>query len=496
MSMTKYMHPRNIYKIPPNFKQLAIDYPEFRKYAKQELNGKISIDFKDPHALRALTLTLLEKDFGLKIDIPADKLVPTVPLRLNYLLWIEDLISISGLEENHCVRGLDIGTGASCVYPLIAAKNFGWSMIGREVNEGSCENALQNVQKNNLLNLIKVEKVEENSKFFDLTSADFCMCNPPFFGTPKELIFEFKSRKQSRPRPKNAFTGNIGEVVSKGGEIEFVSRIIRESSETKENIRIYTTMVGCKTSLQPLKTLLRSMDHLVSFKQTEFCQGNVTRWGLAWTYCDIDLRRVPEATVAQARKDRSQQMALTWTVGDQCDLGHVTEDVLKILKELQMIIKPIGISKNVRSFQIIAKQNTWSNQRRKRRDQKRRMSDTSDICLNNNELSNTTPLMSEDSPILETTTDTLSSLTVHSPGSSKRASDDSDDEFGFYRHKRQKLSLVDEQEAVILNGDVFVRREGTTVKLEMLYREGTGGKDGIHQVMQYVKNNLIIREEC
>lgn len=26
------MHPRNIYKTPPNFKQMAIDYPEFRKH--------------------------------------------------------------------------------------------------------------------------------------------------------------------------------------------------------------------------------------------------------------------------------------------------------------------------------------------------------------------------------------------------------------------------------------------------------------------------------
>lgn len=29
------MHPRNIYKTPPNFKQLAIDYPDFRQHVKQ-----------------------------------------------------------------------------------------------------------------------------------------------------------------------------------------------------------------------------------------------------------------------------------------------------------------------------------------------------------------------------------------------------------------------------------------------------------------------------
>lgn len=29
------MHPRNPYRIPPDFKELALKYPEFRKHAKQ-----------------------------------------------------------------------------------------------------------------------------------------------------------------------------------------------------------------------------------------------------------------------------------------------------------------------------------------------------------------------------------------------------------------------------------------------------------------------------
>ena len=40
MSQNKYMHPRNIYKNPPNFKLLAISYPEFRKFTKQVIGTK------------------------------------------------------------------------------------------------------------------------------------------------------------------------------------------------------------------------------------------------------------------------------------------------------------------------------------------------------------------------------------------------------------------------------------------------------------------------
>lgn len=65
--------------------------------------------------------------------------------------------------------------------------------------------------------------------------------------------------------------------------------------------RIFTTMVGHKCNLAALKQLLRQVE-VTSFKQTEFHQGHTTRWGLAWTYYDIDLRKVPQATVAAARK--------------------------------------------------------------------------------------------------------------------------------------------------------------------------------------------------
>lgn len=34
MSVNRFMHPRNIYKTPPDFNQLAIDYEEFRRISK------------------------------------------------------------------------------------------------------------------------------------------------------------------------------------------------------------------------------------------------------------------------------------------------------------------------------------------------------------------------------------------------------------------------------------------------------------------------------
>lgn len=68
-----------------------------------------SLNFKDPEAVRALTCTLLKEDFGLTIDIPVERLIPTVPLRLNYIHWVEDLIGHRDADKQTLRRGIDIG---------------------------------------------------------------------------------------------------------------------------------------------------------------------------------------------------------------------------------------------------------------------------------------------------------------------------------------------------------------------------------------------------
>lgn len=64
------------------------------------------IDFKDEAALKTLTRCLLKQDFNLSVNLPPKQLVPTLPLRLNYILWIEDFIETFKLKD---VIGLDIG---------------------------------------------------------------------------------------------------------------------------------------------------------------------------------------------------------------------------------------------------------------------------------------------------------------------------------------------------------------------------------------------------
>lgn len=73
-------------------------------------------------------------------------------------------------------------------------------------------------------------------------SFAFCMCNPPFF---KEI-------EQAGRNPKTVCTGTAGEMVTEGGEVGFVKRIIADSLFLTNRIRYVSPMVSGKTSRSPL----------------------------------------------------------------------------------------------------------------------------------------------------------------------------------------------------------------------------------------------------
>lgn len=112
------MHPRNKYKHKkPNFVELAKRRPSLQPYLICKGPDYATINFQDPSALRELACALLECDFNLKLEIPLDRLIPTIPLRLNYVHWIEDLLMIDdgGVPSGDKIHGIDIGM-CVCVY--------------------------------------------------------------------------------------------------------------------------------------------------------------------------------------------------------------------------------------------------------------------------------------------------------------------------------------------------------------------------------------------
>ncbi|KAK3919368.1 RNA N6-adenosine-methyltransferase mettl16 [Frankliniella fusca] len=479
MALNKKMHPRNPYKIQPSFKDLAVKNEEFRHHAIIDISGKVSIDFKKAESIRALTRALLKEDWNLDITLPKEYLVPTVPLRLNYILWLEDLVAALKLDDSmSSVYGIDIGTGASCVYPLLAARKNGWRMIGIEKDDTCFNHAQQNVLQNKLESLVKVCKNDEDiiintnliESAFDPkpTSFHFTMCNPPFFCSEEDLEKTYKSRsaKCPRPPPNNARTGSSNEVVVEGGEVAFVIKMIDDSLQAKDRIRIFTTMLGHKSSVSKILKYLKEKN-ITEIASTEFCQGHTTRWGIAWSQTEkLSCESICSEQFADQKKQKTKPPLRYVLPKSNCGtlktFDSVVSEVKQLLSKLEMQLK--CVIKDVKSigYQVTANCNTWSNQRRKRRDELRKIKEPTEPSGN----------PSSQSQLL-TVTRTADDLTDGPPP------------------KKAKLS----ETLPLLVFGLIIREEemqesGTSFVFEMSWLHGSGGKDQIHQIMQYVKNNL------
>ncbi|KAL4662973.1 hypothetical protein H8957_014155 [Semnopithecus entellus] len=392
MALSKSMHARNRYKDkPPDFAYLASKYPDFKQHVQINLNGRVSLNFKDPEAVRALTCTLLREDFGLSIDIPLERLIPTVPLRLNYIHWVEDLIGHQDSDKSTLRRGIDIGTGASCIYPLLGATLNGWYFLATEVDDMCFNYAKKNVEQNHLSDLIKVVKVPQKTLLMDALKEeseiiyDFCMCNPPFFANQLEAK-GVNSRNPRRPPPSSVNTGGITEIMAEGGELEFVKRIIHDSLQLKKRLRWYSCMLGKKCSLAPLKEELR-IQGVPKVTYTEFCQGRTMRWALAWSfYDDVTVPSPP----SKRRKLEKPRKPITFVVlasvmkelslrasslGSETAEGivAVTAWIEQILTDLKVQHKRVPCGKEEVSLFLTAIENSWIHLRRKKRERVRQL---------------------------------------------------------------------------------------------------------------------------
>jgi len=79
------------------------------------------------------------------------------------------------------------------------------------------------------------------------------------------------------------------EVYCDGGESQFIMNMIDESIIYKNNFLVFTTLVGRKINFLKILKYIKIIEGIKVLETTEFLQGKLIRWGLAWSfYCDID----------------------------------------------------------------------------------------------------------------------------------------------------------------------------------------------------------------
>ncbi|EIW69642.1 hypothetical protein TREMEDRAFT_30662 [Tremella mesenterica DSM 1558] len=282
------MHPLNRYRHPPDFSSLAKSYPPLKQYVQNTDHGSI-IDFHDSASLRTLTEALLHNDWQYVISIRKDRLCPTIANRLDYLLRILELERYLPLTHPGPLRVVDIGTGHVAIYPLLLHRLRPQAKIyGTEIDSVSFEHASETLRKNEIEGSVKLMLRNEKDMILPLNEigeVDFMICNPPFFGSMNEME-EGQAMKKSGAY--GAATGAQVELITPGGEVEFVRRMIDESLQFGEKCSWYTSLIGKYSSLSPLVNHLRSQG-CTNYLVQSFKPSHTVRWILAWSYTRIRL---------------------------------------------------------------------------------------------------------------------------------------------------------------------------------------------------------------
>ncbi|PVV01150.1 hypothetical protein BB560_004443 [Smittium megazygosporum] len=228
--------------------------------------------------------------FNLRISIPKENLCPKVQNRLNYITWIAELIDdyIAGPEE--ILYGVDIGTGASCIYPLLGTAIYNnWRFIATEKDPLSLDSAQYNVFQNNLTNVIQLIKVDSSDSILDFSNPvfpeliTFTMCNPPFYSSTEEAK-DLEKMKSQKIHGLSRYTTNEGIVA--GGECSFLTQMVEQSVGFSKRVIWFTSMVGKKSTLKFVTAKLNQVKAKRIITGT-LKQGRTTRWTVAWTFKEL-----------------------------------------------------------------------------------------------------------------------------------------------------------------------------------------------------------------
>lgn len=292
------LHPRNRHNKQYDIDKLVKVVPALKNHIIKNKAGKDSINWASSEAVLYLNKALLLCYYDLENwSIPAGFLTPPVPGRADYIHYLADLlaeVNNDTIPKGRSVRILDIGVGANCIYPIVGTKEYGWRFVGTEADSTAFKAAKgiaafnSNLKKNVDIRLQKYpdfifEGVLRPNEFFDAV-----ICNPPFYSSQEDAddhaLSKIRNLKKVNEADKDLnFGGQKHELITKGGEYAFISKMISESSKMPTKCFWYTTLVSKGSILSGLYKQLK--DHKVNrYKTVEMKQGNKVSRFLAWTY--------------------------------------------------------------------------------------------------------------------------------------------------------------------------------------------------------------------
>ena len=301
------LHPRNRHAQGYDFPQLLAVCPALRPFVGPNAYGHDSVDFANPEAVKALNRALLLQAYGIQgWDLPPGCLCPPTPGRADYLHHLADLLAScndSRIPRGPAIRVLDIGVGASVIYPLLGQREYGWSFVGTDVDPQALASAGRILAANaGLSQVITLRRQQDPQAIFQGVVApeetfDLTLCNPPFFGSLREAQAASRQKWQKLGLGGSGrnFGGRGAELWCPGGEVGFLRRMIQESRPLAHRVAWFSTLVSSSAHLSAVHGALRQIQAR-AIRTLPMAQGQKQSRAVAWSFLE------PEAMQAWARR--------------------------------------------------------------------------------------------------------------------------------------------------------------------------------------------------
>ncbi|RLD26318.1 MAG: 23S rRNA (adenine(1618)-N(6))-methyltransferase RlmF, partial [Bacteroidetes bacterium] len=291
-------HTRNKNRERYDLSALTNSNPELKNYIMPNKYGVESVDFSNSLAVKLLNKALLNHYYGIKSwDFPDENLCPPIPGRADYIHHIADLLgenNFGTIPFGDKITCLDVGLGASCIYPIIGVTEYDWKFIGSDIEPKSIASA-QNIVNSNSSLKDKIEcRLQKNPKdvFHGIIGKedkiDLTICNPPFHSSIEDAqkgtrrkIKNLSGKKVKTPELN--FAGISNELICDGGEYQFIQNMIRESKKISKNCYWFSTLVSKQSNLKGIYKLLEKIE-ADQIKTIPMGTANKSSRIVAWTF--------------------------------------------------------------------------------------------------------------------------------------------------------------------------------------------------------------------
>ncbi|MGB4841173.1 MAG: 23S rRNA (adenine(1618)-N(6))-methyltransferase RlmF [Saprospiraceae bacterium] len=292
------LHPRNRNRVQYDLETMAGTNSELKHFIVSNRLGLDSINYGNPLAVKTLNKSILSHYYGIKFwEFPDGNLCPPIPGRADYIHYMADLLGENNdgnIPLGKRVTCVDIGVGASCIYPIIGVTEYGWQFIGSDINADSIESS-EKISRSNPTLISKIICKKQNQPNFIFKGIighqdkiDLTICNPPFHASNEEAA-KGTSRKiknltgQKSNSPTLNFSGINNELIYAGGEIQFISNMISESKDFGRSCFWFSSLVSKESNLKRVFKLLNNL-HPTEIKTINIKTGNKTTRIVAWTF--------------------------------------------------------------------------------------------------------------------------------------------------------------------------------------------------------------------